>query len=116
MTGSERKALIEKIGELELADYIPVCCDQCMYWANMELSHEGFAPSVQLGIGHCPRITQEVFDGLSISHKRIPIYTDASASCEFFAPSDDAIDNAISDWQEEQAIRDAVIRVKKQPI
>lgn len=110
MTRSEREALIEKIGERELAGYIPVCCDKCMYWE--------FVSSSSWLIGHCSRITQEVFDELSISRKRIPIYTDASSSCEFFALSDDAIDDAISDWQDEQAIREteAAIRVEKQPI
>ena len=111
MTGSERKALIEKIGELELADYIPVRCDRCRYW-EIALSSPWF-------IGHCPRITQEVFNELSISREPIPIYTRADSSCEFFAPSDDAIDDAIDDWQEEQVIRErgaVVIRVEKQPV
>lgn len=110
MTRSEREALIEEIGELELADYILVRCDRCMYW-EIALSSPWF-------IGHCSRITQEVFDELSMSRKRIPIYTDANSSCEFFAPSDDAIDDAISDWQDEQAIREteAAMRVEKQPI
>lgn len=104
MTGSEREALIEEIGERELAGYILVRCDRCMYW-EIALSSPWF-------IGHCPCITQEVFDGLSISRKRIPIYTRADSSCEFFAPSDDEIDDAISEWQDEQAIRESV---EKQP-
>ena len=108
MTGSERKALIEKIGEQELADYIPVYCDKCIYWEFVSSSS---------WLGHCPRITQEVFDELSISRKRIPIYTDADSSCEFFAPTDDAIDDAISEWQAIRAGREAVvIGVEKQPI
>lgn len=110
MTERERAALIEEIGELELAGYIPVRCDKCMYWE--------FVSSSSWFIGHCSRITQEVFDELSISRKRIPIYTDADSSCELFAPSDDAIDDAVSDWQDERAIRETEsdIRVEKQPI
>ena len=109
MTERERAALIEEIGELELADYIPARCGKCMYWE--------FVSSSSWFIGHCSRITQEVKE-LSISRETLSIYTDADSSCELFAPSDDAIDDAVSDWQDEQAIREteAAIRVEKQPI
>lgn len=109
MTERERAALIEEIGELELAGYIPVRCDKCMYWE--------FVSSSSRFIGHCSRITQEVKE-LSISRETLSIYTDAEASCELFAPSDEAQDNAVSDWLDEQAIREteAAIRVERQPL
>ena len=117
MTERERAAWIDEIGESVLADYIVVHCENCEYWTALTISGD-YTPKMLCTVGHCSRITQEVFDELSISRKRIPIYTDADSSCELFAPSDDAIDDAVSDWQNEQAIREteADIRVERQPL
>lgn len=109
-------AWVDEIGESVLADYIVVHCENCEYWTALTISGD-YTPKMLCTVGHCSRITQEVKE-LSISRETLSIYTDAEASCEFFTPSDEAQDNAVSDWLDEQAIREteAAIRVEKQPI
>lgn len=86
-----------------LNDYIKVRCENCEHWTALAVITGDYSPKTLRTIGLCPRLSEEVYDEVSVFKKTPKLYTDADCSCEFFEPCEQAVEDAQIEYEEDKA-------------